>query len=532
MTYTSKKERGTSARSSLLTLIVVMLVSLFAVGCGDSGEDFVVTGNNGNAVPTGNVTFQFAKAQNIATVPAATTQLIFEFLDASGARTGNGATVNFANTVTLAVPTSAARAVVRATNAQGATIATVNFTFTVLANQTVTAVVAGGGTTGTTTGNTTGTTTGNTTGSTTGNTTGSTTGNTTGSTTGNTTGSTTGNTTGGTPEHIEVSVGGLNNPSTLKMNTTAASTSGVITVRYFAANSTTGTALPAGAFTTQFQNTSPNTFVPAFTAATQVITNTLGSTPGATTSFIVDYVTPGGAALRDTIAVTTTGVDSTDVVAAQVVTLNTGGNRLVAHTTGVVTYPVMLKETLASGAFQRSVAFGAAANQYSVTSSNPAVATVNPATGLITPIASATGGTTNIVVSRNAPFGSTTLSPTPIGTFPLTVAPQTVTLAATANVTLSAPGTVRRNEIANYTVRLNYSDGTSQDITATQTVTTAAPLQILTAVDFSTTLWLGTFRNTATGSGTLNLGAAANGLATTTTPTFLPGTNATVVVNP
>lgn len=72
-----KKFQSTSA---LLTLLVVGFVSLFAVGCGDSRENFVFTGNN-NQANTGNLVFRFqqAVAQTVDTVPAGTTRLRFDF---------------------------------------------------------------------------------------------------------------------------------------------------------------------------------------------------------------------------------------------------------------------------------------------------------------------------------------------------------------------------------------------------------------------------------------------------------------------
>jgi hypothetical protein len=110
-------------RSSLLILIA-SLVSLLAVGCGDSGEDFVFTGtnNNNNNTTFGNVVFQFVTAQ-AATVPVETDTLAFDFYNtdvpAEGALiyTANSA---FANTVTvLDVPVSARSVVITAYDADG-----------------------------------------------------------------------------------------------------------------------------------------------------------------------------------------------------------------------------------------------------------------------------------------------------------------------------------------------------------------------------------------------------------------------------
>ena len=65
---------------SLLALLTLSLVAVFAVGCGDS-ENFVFTGNTNTVNPgtTGNLSFRFdrALAQTEGEVPAGTTQLLF-----------------------------------------------------------------------------------------------------------------------------------------------------------------------------------------------------------------------------------------------------------------------------------------------------------------------------------------------------------------------------------------------------------------------------------------------------------------------
>ena len=65
---------------SLLALLTLSLVAVFAVGCGDS-ENFVFTGNTNTVNPgnTGNLSFRFdrALAQTEGEVPAGTTKLLF-----------------------------------------------------------------------------------------------------------------------------------------------------------------------------------------------------------------------------------------------------------------------------------------------------------------------------------------------------------------------------------------------------------------------------------------------------------------------
>ena len=59
-----------------LLALLVLLVS----GCGDSNNDFVVTGNNNNpGATTGTLTFDFVKAQTPLTVPDTTTEIRFRF---------------------------------------------------------------------------------------------------------------------------------------------------------------------------------------------------------------------------------------------------------------------------------------------------------------------------------------------------------------------------------------------------------------------------------------------------------------------
>lgn len=128
MSYSRTQERGTAPVKSLLLAMLVALVSLFAVGCGDSGEDFVVTGNNGGGgANTGAVTFQFQRAQQ--TVPTATAFFDIRFFNANGAQVFEALNVPFNTTVTINnVPTSATSAVVTAKNAAGVPLQTINYT--------------------------------------------------------------------------------------------------------------------------------------------------------------------------------------------------------------------------------------------------------------------------------------------------------------------------------------------------------------------------------------------------------------------
>ena len=142
MSYSRTQERGTqkSAKQSLLIVMLMALVSLFAVGCGDSGEDFVVTGNQGNnGANTGAVTFQFARAQQ--TVPAATALFDIRFFSANGLQVFEQLNIPFNTTITVQnVPTSATRAVVTAKNAAGIPLATIDYTVGVVGGGTANAV--------------------------------------------------------------------------------------------------------------------------------------------------------------------------------------------------------------------------------------------------------------------------------------------------------------------------------------------------------------------------------------------------------
>ena len=89
-------------KTSFLTVLMLALVTLFTVGCGDSNDEFIYTGNN-NPANTGSLTFQFqqpATAQAV-NVPAGTTSLEFDFFNAADVLVFE-ATAPYADTVTVA----------------------------------------------------------------------------------------------------------------------------------------------------------------------------------------------------------------------------------------------------------------------------------------------------------------------------------------------------------------------------------------------------------------------------------------------
>lgn len=88
MSYTSHQDRGTKApKSSWLITLLITLVALVAVGCGDSNEDYVYTGTGPNVGPTGNVTFLFEQATPVAAkivAPADARFVKFTFFNKDG----------------------------------------------------------------------------------------------------------------------------------------------------------------------------------------------------------------------------------------------------------------------------------------------------------------------------------------------------------------------------------------------------------------------------------------------------------------
>ena len=82
-------------------LVISFFALLMIAGCGDSNNDFVVTGDNPNNNP-GTLTFQFFKPQ-AAEVPTATTDLRFDYINTNGDVIDSD-TVDFAETVTVTPP--------------------------------------------------------------------------------------------------------------------------------------------------------------------------------------------------------------------------------------------------------------------------------------------------------------------------------------------------------------------------------------------------------------------------------------------
>lgn len=126
---------------ALLTFLMVSLVSLFAVGCGDSNEDYVFTGTNPN-VQNGNVTFQFEQGvqAQAAVVPVGTDYLTFDFFATNPPQSGQlvfEAEADYANTVTVTgVPTTARSVVITAFDVNGFPIATLTSPVNVVAGAT------------------------------------------------------------------------------------------------------------------------------------------------------------------------------------------------------------------------------------------------------------------------------------------------------------------------------------------------------------------------------------------------------------
>ncbi len=135
-------------KRTLLTFLLVSLVSLFAVGCGDSNEDYVFTGTN-PGVTTGNVNFQFEEAvlTQAALVPAGTDFLTFDFFVTNPPAAGQlifEADAPYANSVTVQnVPTSARSVVITAFDADGFPLATITAPINVVANTTTNANLNG-----------------------------------------------------------------------------------------------------------------------------------------------------------------------------------------------------------------------------------------------------------------------------------------------------------------------------------------------------------------------------------------------------
>ena len=87
-----------SRLSGSIRVLLLMLVAVATVGCGDSQEEYVFTGTTGAGANTGSLTFT-----NFNNLPADVEELVFDFFTGANG-TGNnifGATSAFANTVTV-----------------------------------------------------------------------------------------------------------------------------------------------------------------------------------------------------------------------------------------------------------------------------------------------------------------------------------------------------------------------------------------------------------------------------------------------
>lgn len=124
-----------SNKPSLLAVLLLALVTLFTVGCGDSNDEFIYTGNNNNPANTGSLTFQFQQPANTqaVTVPAGTTRLEFDFFNAADVLVYE-ATAPYSNSVTINnVPTSATDVVITAYGAGNVPLATISSSVNVAA---------------------------------------------------------------------------------------------------------------------------------------------------------------------------------------------------------------------------------------------------------------------------------------------------------------------------------------------------------------------------------------------------------------
>lgn len=116
--------------------------TLLASGCGDSQEDYVFTNTNVNNPTTGNVVFNFTRAQGVVNVPADTVSLEIDFFsgsDQTGTKTKE-VTTPFAASVTVTdVPTTSRSFRITARDANGLPLQQTDGEVTVLPGQTVTA---------------------------------------------------------------------------------------------------------------------------------------------------------------------------------------------------------------------------------------------------------------------------------------------------------------------------------------------------------------------------------------------------------
>ena len=117
-------------RGLIVSFLLVAFTALFSVGCGSSDNGFVATGG-GTTGNTGDLVFQFTKAQAIA-VPTATTDLDFDFFDVNNNSVFFDSQL-FANTVVVQnVPVTATRVVITARGPGGVPLALIESPVTVL----------------------------------------------------------------------------------------------------------------------------------------------------------------------------------------------------------------------------------------------------------------------------------------------------------------------------------------------------------------------------------------------------------------
>lgn len=127
-----------SAPSKIKFLLLAFVVA-FIAGCGDSREDFVITGNNNPVNPpnTGNLVFQFTQAQAV-NVPLGTQSLEFVFFDIDGDQV-DSSDETYAATVTIEdVPVTAVEVEITARGAGGVPLALVTDGVAVTGGETVT----------------------------------------------------------------------------------------------------------------------------------------------------------------------------------------------------------------------------------------------------------------------------------------------------------------------------------------------------------------------------------------------------------
>jgi hypothetical protein len=109
--------RRSPAISGWTRAVFLLIALLVMAGCGDSNNDFVVTGNNNPNPGAGSLTFQFVKAQ-AATVPQSTTDIRFDYLDGD-ADVIDTEIFDFATSITVFPPVGTAAVRITALDANG-----------------------------------------------------------------------------------------------------------------------------------------------------------------------------------------------------------------------------------------------------------------------------------------------------------------------------------------------------------------------------------------------------------------------------